>query len=135
MESTPPRASESKLKELMSRWGPLTPLAKQSIDVPENWILSCAEGFNDADLVRGIAEYKTRLAREFNALQDKDPFGDEIKMTVNMHMLSVVSHFIVPLPVREKWDLSCAKNMRLALKALPFGAEPVKGMQSQFSLM
>jgi hypothetical protein len=134
LESTPPRASESKLKELMSPWGPLGALAKQSIDTPAQWILSCAEGFGDADMLRGVAEYKTRLAREFNALQDKDPIGDGIKMTVKMHMLSVVSHFVVPLPVREKWDLSCAKNMRLALKALPFGGAP-RGIKSQFSLI
>ena len=135
LESTPPRASVEKLKEVMSRWGPLTALPKQSTDVPTHWILSCAEGFGDADMMRGVAEYKTRLAREFNALQDKDPTGDGIKMTVKMHMLSVVSHFVTPLPVREKWDLSCAKNMRLALKALPFGGGPVAGIQSQFFLM
>ena len=58
-------------------------------------------------------------------------------MTVRMHMLSVVSHFVVPLPVREKWNLSCAKNMRLALKALPFGGGPgeTKRICSQFSLV
>jgi hypothetical protein len=136
LESSPPRASEAKLKEMMSRWGPLSPLTKQSTDTPSHWILSCAEGFGDADMVRGMAEYKTRLSREFNALQSKDPIGDGIKMTVSMHMLSVVSHFTVPLPVREKWDLTCAKNMRLALKALPFGVETVGGgIQSQFSLV
>lgn len=135
LESTPPRASESKLKEVISRWGPLAALLKQSTDIPTHWILSCAEGFGDADMVRGVAEYKTRVAREFNALQEKDVIGDGIKMTVKMHMLSVVSHFVVPLPVREKWDLSCAKNMRLALKALPFLGAPAKGIQSEFSLM
>jgi hypothetical protein len=124
-----------KLKEVISRWGPLAALPRQSTDIPTHWILSCAEGFGDADMVRGVAEYKTRVAREFNALQEKDVIGDGIKMTVKMHMLSVVSHFVVPLPVREKWDLSCAKNMRLALKALPFLGAPAKGIQSQFSLM
>ena len=138
LESTPPMASEDKIKQLMSRWGVLGALAKQSSDVSTHWILSCAEGFGDADMLRGVAEYKTRLAREFNSLQDKDythHTGDGIKMTVKMHMLSVVSHFTVPLPVREKWDLSCARNMRLALKALPFGREPEKGVESQFSLV
>jgi hypothetical protein len=135
LESTPPRASEDTLKKLMSRWGTVGALAKQSTDTPTHWILSCAEGFGDADMVRGVAEYKTRVAREFNALQEKDFIGDGIRMTVKMHMLSVVSHFTVPLPVREKWDLSCAKNMRLALKALPFLGAPVKGIQSQFSLV
>ena len=127
LESSPPRASEAKLKELMSRWGPLEPLPRQSTDVPANWILSCAEGFDDADTIRAVAEHKTRISKEFNALQDKDPMGDGIKMVVKMHMLSVVSHFIVPLPVAEKWDLSCARNMRLAMRG--------KGIQSQFSLV
>ena len=36
-------------------------------------------------------------------------------MHVKQHMLSVVTHFHVPLQVREKWDLSCARNMLLAL--------------------
>jgi hypothetical protein len=135
LESSPPRANEAQLKKLMSRWGPINPLSKQSTDIPSHWILSCAEGFGDADMMRGVAEYKTRLAREFNALQSKDPIGDGIKMTIGMHMLSVVSHFIVPLPVREKWDLSCAKNMKLALKALPFGCEQVAEISSQFSLL
>lgn len=135
LESTPPRASEAQLKKLMSRWGAVRALPKESTDTATQWILSCAEGFEDADMLRGVAEYKTRLAREFNSLQDKDPIGDGIKMKVNMHMLSVVSHFIVPLPVREKWDLSCAKNMRLSLKALPFGSESAEGIKSQFSLI
>jgi hypothetical protein len=130
LESSPPRASEAKLKELMSRWGPLTALPGQSIDVPTHWILTCAEGFDDADMIRGMAEYKSRVAKEFNTLQDNDPIGDGIKMVVLMHMLSVVAQFIVPLPVREKWDLSCARNMRLALKI--FGNE---GIQSRFSLV
>jgi hypothetical protein len=134
LESTPPRASDETLKKVMSRWGKLQALGKQSINASTHWVLSCAEGFDDADMLRGVAEYKTRLAREFNALQDRDPIGDGIKMTVKTHMLSVLAQFIVPLPVREKWDLTCAKNMRLALKALPFGGGGV-GMQSQFSLM
>jgi hypothetical protein len=53
-------------------------------------------------------------------------------MSVKLHMMSVVAHFHVPLPAREKWDLSCARNMRLALKALPFG-EP-RAVSSQFAL-
>jgi hypothetical protein len=51
-------------------------------------------------------------------------------------MLSVVTHFRVPLPSTEKWGLSCAHNMRLAVKAMPFetthqqiGAEMV-GLES-----
>lgn len=133
LESTPPKASEEQLKRVMSRWGPLEAAPKSSSPAT-HWLLTCAEGFDDADMLRGIAEYKTRLAREFNALQDRDPIGDGIKMTVRTHMLSAVSQFSVPLPVREKWDLSCARNMRLALKALPLGGGGV-GIQSQFSLM
>lgn len=135
LESTPPRASVGKLKQVISRWGPVPALARQSVNPLTHWILSSAEGFDDADMLRGVAEYKTRLAREFNALQDKDPLGDGIKLSVQMQMLSVVCRFTVPLPVREKWDLSCAKNMRLALKAMPFGGSSAVGIQSQFSLM
>lgn len=131
LESTPPRVDVQQLKRVISRWGSIEAVPKQSSPAT-HWLLTCAEGFDDADMMRGIAEYKIRLAREFNALQDKDPVGDGIKMTVKMHMLSVVCQFSVPLPVREKWDLSCAKNMRLAMKALPLGGG---GIQSQFSLM
>lgn len=134
LESTPPRVSVEQIKRVISTWGPLGALAKESVNHSTHWILSCAEGFDDADMLRGVAEYKTRLSREFNALQDRDPIGDGIKMTVKMHMLSVLSQFIVPLPAREKWDLTCAKNMRLAMKALPFGGGGA-GLRSEFSLM
>jgi hypothetical protein len=131
LESYPPRASEEKLCMLMSRWGDLQPLNKDSIP-DENWILSSAESFQCADMLRAVAEHKTRLAREFNALQAKDPASDGVQMQVKQHMLSVVCQFTVPLPAREKWDLSCARNMRLAVKAVPFGENTKCSIQSCF---
>lgn len=130
-ETYPPRATDDTLRMLASRWGDLDPLPRKP-GVAE-WTLSCAEGFECADTLRAVGEYKRRLAREFNALQDKDPLSDGIKMSVKLHMLSVVAHFAVPLPVREKWDLSCARNLRLALKALPFQAGGCVG--GQFKLL
>jgi len=44
-------------------------------------------------------------------------------------MHSVVCHLAIPLPVREKWDLSCARNMRLALQALPAPTKVQVGKQ------
>jgi hypothetical protein len=130
LESYPPRASAEKLGMLMSRWGDLHALPKDSLG-DKHWILSSAEGFQCADTLRAVAEHKTRLAREFNALQAKDPKSDGMQMQVKQHMLSVVCHFIIPLPAREKWELSCARNMRLALKAMPGGGG---ALQSQFSI-
>ena len=46
-------------------------------------VLSCAEAFECADTVRAMGEYKRRLARDFNALQDRDPMSDGIKMSVH----------------------------------------------------
>ena len=134
LESYPPRASDEKLLHLMSRWGDLQPLSKDSVD-SKHWILSSAESFQCADTLRAMAEFKTRLSREFNALQAKDPNSDGVQMHVKQHMLSVVSHFHTPLPVREKWELSCARNMRLAIKAMQFGKGQTCAIQSQFSLM
>lgn len=119
LESYPPRASEATLKHLMSRWGDLPPLKKDSVD-DSHWILSNAESFQCADTLRAVAELKTRLAGEFNALQAKDRRDDGVRMHVAQHMLSVVAHFSVPLPTTETWGLSCAHNMRLAAKAMPF---------------
>jgi hypothetical protein len=132
LESYPPRASKEKLMHLMSRWGDLQPLPKLAVE-DNHWILSSAESFKCADLLRGVAECKTRLAKEFNALQAKDPHSDGVQMHVKQHMLSVVCQFHVPLPVSEKWMLSCAHNMRLAIKALPVADEGVC-MQAQFAL-
>ena len=136
LESYPPRASDECLYHLMSRWGDIEPLSKTCLDDNKHWILSSAESFPCADTLRAVAEYKTRLAREFNSIQDNDCKSDGIQMHVKQHMLSVTTHFHVPLPVREKWDLSCARNMRLALKAMPFeGAnDTVCAVKSQFCL-
>ena len=128
-ESYPPRATSEVLTMLASRWGDLERLPKQSRNC--GWTLACAEGFDNADLLRAVGEYKRRLSREFNALQDKDPLSDGIKMSVSLHMLSVVAHFAVPLPTGERWNLTCARNMRLALKALPFEAGAL-GLKSEF---
>lgn len=133
-EAYPPRASDHKLTCLASRWGDLEPLPKKA-STPNTWVLSCAEAFECADTVRAMGEYKRRLARDFNALQDKDPMSDGIKMSVRLHMLSAVCHFTVPLPAREKWGLSCARNMRLALKALPVPARPEIQVGVQFALL
>jgi hypothetical protein len=54
-------------------------------------------------------------------------------MHVKQHMLSVVCQFHVPLPVSEKWTLTCAHNMRLAIKAMPVADEGAC-MQAQFAL-
>ena len=117
-ETYPPRASDATLGMLASRWGDLEPLPKAG---RAGWSLSSAEAFDCADTLRAVGEYKRRLARDFNALQDKDPLSDGIKISaVQLHMMSVVTHLSVPLPARERWDLSCARNMRLALRALPF---------------
>lgn len=136
LESYPPRASQATLKHLMSRWGDLPPLRRESLDDGRHWMLSNAESFKCADTLRAVGEFKARLATEFNSLQAKDPKDDGVRMHVGQHMLSVVTHFRVPLPSTEKWGLSCAHNMRLAVKAMPFetthqqiGAEMV-GLES-----
>jgi hypothetical protein len=136
LESYPPRASEECLRHLMSRWGDVKPLGNACLDDEKHWMLSSAESFPCADMLRGVAEYKTRLAREFNSIQEKDCKSDGIQMHVKQHMLSVVTHFHVPLPVSEKWDLSCARNMRLALKAMPFEGDEgsASAIKSKFCL-
>ena len=88
-EAYPPRASDHKLTCLASRWGDLEPLPKKA-STPNTWVLSCAEAFECADTVRAMGEYKRRLARDFNALQDRDPMSDGIKMSVRLYMLSAV---------------------------------------------
>ena len=131
-ECTPPRESERRLCEVMSPWGDLKPLPRKP-EASEHWPLSCAEAFDSPDMLRAVGEYKARVATHFNALQDKDPLSDGIRMNVKLHMLSVVCHFSVPLPSHERWELSCARNMRLAIKAIPY-AEPGK-LQSKFMIL
>lgn len=132
-ECYPPRASAETLTMLASRWGDQEPLPQKPSG--EHWPLACAEAFDDADMLRAVGEYKRRLANHFNALQAKDPMSDGITMRVKLHMMSVVSHFCVPLPSHERWDLSCARNMRLALKALPFGGAEQCTTSSKFCIL
>jgi hypothetical protein len=133
MESYPPMDSEAHLKYLMSRWGNIGQISKTCLDDDKHWILSSAEAFPCADMLRAVAEHKTRLGREFNALQSKDERSDGIQMHVKQHMMSVVTHLHIPLPERENWDLSCARNMRQALKTMPFIVS-VSPLKSQFAL-
>jgi hypothetical protein len=121
LESYPPLAKTQTLDMLMSRWGDLTPLDKSAEGKynPEFvWTLSSAEGFNNADELRAVGVQKSRLAAKFNAIQAEDTQSDGIRMEVKLHMLSVVSHFHVPLPRQERWSLSCARNMRQAVNSL-----------------
>lgn len=80
---------------------------------------SCSESFKNAEVLRGVLEYKTRLARKFNALQAEDPKSDGVTMVVKAHMLSVASHFYVPLPTKDHWPISSARSMQKALAAMP----------------
>ena len=57
----------------------MEPLPKEAA---KDWVISCGESFECADTLRAVGEYKRRLAAEFNALQDKDPRSDGIKMKV-----------------------------------------------------
>jgi len=121
-ESYPPRASKETLEKVMSRWMPVQPLANMFPGKysESTWISSVAEGFEDADLGRAVIEYKSRLARKFNELQARDPLNDGVTMTTHGHMLSAVCQFHIPLPKTDGlWNLSCARNMRLAVEALP----------------
>jgi hypothetical protein len=96
------------------------------------WISSVAEGFEDADLGRAVLEYKSRLARKFNELQSRDPLNDGVTMTTHGHMLSAVCQFHIPLPKTDGlWNLSCARNMRLAVEALPLKPKSCVGVAGQ----
>ena len=64
-------------------------------------------------------EYKKRLAEKFNSLQSADTADDGVRMAVRCHMLSVVCHFHIPLPTQPKWQLSCARNIKSAMAAMP----------------
>lgn len=118
-EMYPPRADEETLKMLMSRWGDIEPVWRIENVVKEKiWISSSAEGFNDADMVKAMYEYKSRLSNKFNELQKAHENEDGVRMVVKQHMLSVVSHFHIPLPMNEEWTLTCAHNIRVAAKEL-----------------
>ena len=121
-ESYPPRASKATLKKVVSHWMDLNPVDKMALNSVSDkvWISSIAEGFDDSDLGRAMLEYKSRLARKFNALQAEDSLSDGVTMTVHGHMLSAICQFHIPLPTTDGlWRLSCARNMRLAVEAVP----------------
>jgi hypothetical protein len=135
------RADDCVLEKLMSYWGQLQPLDAPSVccDVDHHWVCSCSESFKNAEVLRGVLEYKTRLARKFNALQAEDPRSDGVTMVVKAHMLSVVSHFYVPLPTKDLWSISSARSMQKAAAAMPQFwtgvASEAKNLQAAFSKM
>ena len=121
-QTYPPQILLEDVQKLMAPWGPLLAFdgaTAAKFDPEHTWISSCAEAFDDADVLRTVYEYKRRLADKFNAIQSKDAGDDGVRMTVRCHMLSAVSHFHIPLPTKEKWTLSCARNMKVALGELP----------------
>jgi len=122
-EMYPPRASEDTLKMLMSRWLDLEPSSARAVPPSkgiESCVISSAEGFDCADMARVAVEYKRRVARKFNSLQAEDPKNDGVVMDVHGQMMSAVAQFIVPLPIGEKFELSCARNLRKAVELVPF---------------
>jgi len=131
-EVYPPRASEAKLKMLMSRWLELEPVTNYKGYMPRRSdavLLSCSEGFKCADTARAAVEYKRRIARKFNSLQAEDVKSDGVTMDVHGYMMSAVAQFSVPLPtIGEKWELSCARNLRKAVELVPVS----QGMGSVF---
>jgi hypothetical protein len=117
-----PRMLEEDAAKLMSVWGPLQAFDAASAakyDPGRVWISSCAEAFDNADVLRAVMEYKRRLADKFNLLQENDVGDDGVRMSVRAHLLSVVCHFHVPLPTQEHWRLTCARNLKLASGELP----------------
>lgn len=133
-ETYPPRADVGVLKTLMSHWLEVPPLASSvavKFDPEKTWVCTASEGFDDSDVLRAMLEYKTRVARRFNALQAEDPKSDGVHMTVRGHMLSVVCQWYVPLPRSDRWSLSCARNLKLALAAFPpLAAAPAAAPQA-----
>ena len=115
------RAEDEVLDRLMTYWGPLEPFDPPGLccNGDNSWVCSCSESFKNAEVLRGVLEYKTRLARKFNALQAEDPKSDGVTMVVKAHMLSVASHFYVPLPTKDHWPISSARSMQKALAAMP----------------
>ena len=121
-ETYAPRLSDENVSKLMSPWGPLSAFdaaAASKYDPCKTWICPCAEAFDNADILRTVFEYKKRLANKFNEIQTRDLGDDGVRMVTRCHLLSVVCHFYVPLPTRECWKLSCARNMKLAMSELP----------------
>ena len=121
-ETYPPRLLDEDVTKLMAPWGPLQPIDSAAVakyDCNKTWICTCAEAFENADVLRTVFEYKRRLMDKFNSLQSKDAGDDGVRMVVRCHLLSVVCHFHVPLPTQEKWRLTCARNMKLACGDFP----------------
>ena len=121
-ETYPPGLLLEDAQKLMGLWGPQLAFdgaAAAKFDPERTWISTCAEAFDDADVLRTVCEYKRRLAEKFNSIQSKDAGDDGVRMTVRCHMLSAVCHFHIPLPTKEKWALSCARNMKVALGDMP----------------
>lgn len=115
------REDDAGLKRLMRYWGDQQPLESRasSIDPDHTWVVSCSESFKNAEVLRGVLEHKTRLARKFNAIQAEDPKSDGVTMVAKAHMLSVVCHFYVPLPTKDLWAISSARSMQKALATMP----------------
>lgn len=117
-----PRLSDENVAKLMGPWGPLQAFdaaAAAKFDHTRTWISSCAEAFDNADVLRTVFEYKRRLVDRFNSLQCNDAGDDGVRAIVRCHLLSVVCYFHVPLPTKERWQLSCARNVKLASAELP----------------
>jgi hypothetical protein len=115
------RAPKEVLERLMSAWGPLTHFDSKDLccDPNHTWVCSASESFGNGEVLRGVLEYKTRLARKFNSVQAGDPKGDGVTMVVKAHMMSAVSHFYVPLPTQEVWGISSARSMQKAVATMP----------------
>jgi hypothetical protein len=125
-ETYPPRASDKLLCNLMNAWGPLKSL-KNIQRVSKMFRLSNAKGYTCPIQASHIHEFHSRVAREFNALQQQQP-SDGIKLYTERQFLSVVTHFDVPLPTSEKWKLSCIQNLRAALETV--AEEMIKSKES-----
>lgn len=130
------RADTETLERLMSRWGPQTQFDPKDLccDATHTWVCSTSESFVNAEVLRAVLEYKTRLARRFNALQAEDPKSDGVTMVVKAHMLSVASHFYVPLPTQEVWAISSARSMQKAVASMP-RVSPASELHAEFKRM
>jgi len=122
-ETYPPKVDDSVVLKLMSRWCDVQPLASGKYDPEHCWICTSSEAFEDADLLRAMLEYKSRVAAKFNSIQAEDPASDGATMAVKGHMLSVVCHLYVPLPKEGTWNLSCIRNIKAAMESLPLAAK------------
>lgn len=131
------RETDQRLKCLMGYWGDQQPLDTPAscCDLTHTWVVSCSESFKNAEVLRAVFEHKTRLARKFNANQAEDPKSDGVRMVAKMHMLSVVSHFYVPLPTKELWAISSARSMQKAVASMPKFWEGLSSEGAHFARM